>query len=173
MSWFRAAAVFALALAIGSCGFRPMYGGGGHGKTATQLAEIRLDAIDDRVGQEVRNRLLDRKVGVNDANAAYGLAVELHESISELSVQKTQFASRANFELRARYWLRTLKTSEVVFSGSSNVTSSFDVLESAFSTKISEQDARSRAAKVVADDIISRLGVYFVQDMKRNGAGGS
>lgn len=175
MSWYRAAVIGALALFAAACGFQPMYGGGSRGESAVQLAEISVDLIEDRVGQEVRNRLIDRLVGSSSRGRkpVYALSVTLDESISELSVQKTQIASRANFSLTAHFSLRLLENSASVYSGSSLATSSFDILKSEFATTISRQDARSRAAMVIADDIISRLGVYFVQLNNKNGTNGT
>ena len=43
------------------------------------------------------------------------------------------------------------------------MTSSYDILLNDFATTVSEQDARSRAAREVADDIAGRLAGFFYQ----------
>ena len=58
---------------------------------------------------------------------------------------------------------------EQLVSGTSQAISSFNILNSEFATMTSEKDARSRATGQLAEDIRTRLAVFFTQ---RQAAGG-
>ena len=61
MLWSKSLAVIAVAILLAGCGFRPLYGTIGEDlPVTTQLAQIRIAAIPDRIGQKLRNFLLDR-----------------------------------------------------------------------------------------------------------------
>ena len=70
MWWSRALLLFAvLALGPTGCGFRPMYGvpSGPASSVDANLAAIRVGPIKDRIGQQLRNALVQR-LFTEDAN---------------------------------------------------------------------------------------------------------
>jgi LPS-assembly lipoprotein len=159
-----AAAVFALLLA--GCGFRPLYQGpepaAGAVSVGTELAAVEIAPIPDRVGQLVRNDLLYHTRGREDGGAAdYRLDVRLIESISELAVESTGFATRSNLRLSAVYTLIDLGTGRRLVNGRSRAISSYNIVDASFSTLTAQNAARERAAARVAEDIRARLAAYF------------
>jgi len=151
-----------LLLALGACGFQPLYGPRGATDVPDDFAAIEIQPIKDRIGQELHNNLLDMLNPKGESAAPkYELLVTLTENREELSVQKTAFATRANLTMTASFALRESKTKKGVTSGSSIAVSSYDVLRSDFATLAAEKDARSRALVRVAEDIRTKLALYF------------
>jgi LPS-assembly lipoprotein len=153
-------------LLVSGCGFRPLYQepepGPGAASVGSQLAAVEIAPIPDRVGQLVRNDLLYHTRGrEGDAGADYRLDVRLIESISELAVESTGFATRSNLRLAAVYTLTDLGTGRRLVNGRSRAISSYNIVDASFSTLTAQNAARERAAARVAEDIRARLAAYF------------
>ena len=165
MWWFR---TFALAVAvslIGACGFRPLHGGGSRSEVAAELSNVRVQAIPDRLGQQVHNQLLDRVNPLGrPADTRYVLIVGLRDNIQELAVQRSEIATRANFRLNATYSLIDAATNERIFSDRSFVVSSYNILSADFATLVAERDAQERAAEQIAENIAARLALFLKRD---------
>jgi LPS-assembly lipoprotein len=150
-------------LGLAGCGFKPLYSSGADDETiATDLATVRVEPLRDRTGQQMHNLLRDRlnpngqPVGPN-----YVLQVHLTESLTKLGVRRDETATRANLKMEAEFFLRAVGGEAAVLSGRSSSTTSYDILSNPFATTVSEGDARERALREVADDIRTRLALYF------------
>lgn len=129
---------------------------------ASELSSIKIGLIADRSGQQLRNELLDKLTPYGPpARAKYGLKVTLSEGTSGLAVKKSEIATRANLRVAANFSLTDRASAELLFSGSSFVVASYNILSSEFTTLIAEKDARARAIRGVAEDIQRRLAAYF------------
>ncbi len=162
MSWFRTLVVSVAVLSLAACGFQPLYGGGGTSAAASELAEIKIEPIRDRIGQELHNNLLsllnpDGRPG----RPRYILKTVVAENSASLAVRRSAFATRANLTVRATYNLTAAGTAENVYGGESSITVSYNILDSAFATLAAEKDARSRAIRELAEDMRIRLSVFF------------
>ena len=159
----RTLALVACALALGACGFRPIYGGGDRvGAAYGELAAVRIEPIEDRIGQQLHNHLLDLlNPKGRPTRPAYVLYVNLAGGTEGLAVAKTEQATRANFRLTASYHLLAADGDKALLSGSNVVVSSYNILSSAFTTLIAENDAKARAAREMAFGIRNRLAAYF------------
>lgn len=151
---------------LAACGFRPLYQDpepkAGAAGVGSELAAIEIAPIPDRVGQLVRNDLLyhlDASDG--GGSAQYRLDVRLAESISELAVERTGFATRSNLRLAAAYSLVDLTTGRQLVSGRSRAISSYNIVDASFSTLTAQNAARERAAARIAEEIRTRLAAYF------------
>lgn len=162
MWWFRILVLAVAASLVGACGFQPLYGGGGQSEVAAELSSIRVNSIPDRLGQQVRNQLLDRLNPQGEsADVRYVLKVTLTDNIQELAVRKSEIATRANFELKATYSLVDTTTNKQVFSDNVFSISSYNILSADFATLASERDAQERAAERVAENITIRLALFL------------
>ncbi len=174
MWWSRTLvlALAACALALGACGFRPLYGGSDRVSVAyRQLAAVRIEPIEDRIGQQLHNQLSDLlNPKGRPAKAAYVLYVDLEGGSEGLAVAKTKLATRTNFRLTAQYRLLSADGDVTLLGGSNVVVSSYNVLSNAFTTLIAENDAKARAAEEMAFGIRSRLAAYFATISSRQGA---
>jgi LPS-assembly lipoprotein len=63
--------------------------------------------------------------------------------------------------MQAQFFLRPVGGQTAVLTGTSSSTTSYDILSNPFATTVSEDDARERALREVADDIRTRLALYF------------
>lgn len=150
-------------LPLAACGFQPLYGprDDTNGVSA-ELAAIRIEPLRDRVGQQMHNFLRDRLNPYGQpVSPSYNLRLSLTEVLSELGVRRDETATRANLKLTANFSLLETGQAEPLLSGRSTSTTSYDILENPFATTISERNARERALREVADDIQTRLAVYF------------
>lgn len=169
MSFFRPFVLLASLAFVGACGFRPLYGGGQAGGVSANLAAIQIQPIAERTGQLLHNHLLDLLNPRGRPTAPrYQLRVSLQESIEKLVVRKNAFATRANFNLSAKLRLYTIRggkvdTGELVFDEETRTVSSYNIMNAEFATLMTEKDAKSRAARQIADDIRTRLSLFFLQ----------
>jgi LPS-assembly lipoprotein len=160
--WLSRSALLFFCLALGACGFEPLYGEhrGDETTVTADMAAIRIEAIPDRIGQKMYNMLHERLTPEGRiAEPKYALRVRLRETNEELLYERDETATRANLTIRADYELRRLEDDEVIAKGTSRATSSYDILSSQYATVVSEDDARERAARVVSDDIRTRVAV--------------
>ncbi len=148
---------------LAGCGFEPLYGSRGPtSRVESALSEIRIEPIEDRAGQQLYNHLLDR---LNPRGAPghprYILATTVTISKAELGIERDETATRAKLSLSASFSLRDMANNAVVYSGSSQSTNSFNIVVSDFATLSAEKDAIDRAARVVSNEIKSRLALFL------------
>ncbi|MSO92323.1 MAG: hypothetical protein EXQ86_02845 [Rhodospirillales bacterium] len=164
MWWSKGVVLAVAACLLGACGFRPLYGGIGDENVAEGLQNIEVLRIPDRIGQELHNQLLDMlNPRGRPANPTHTLEIRLSETTQRLSVEKTSFATRANLIVRAVFLLRNANDLEqkVFFRGDSTSIASYDVITEKFATIMAEKNARTRAVRVLAQDIRLHLAAYF------------
>ena len=161
--WFsRAVAAVVLCAVLGACGFEPLYARRSDGSTTDDLAVTKIAVIEDRVGQQLRNALLEELTPRGQpSQPLYVLEVKLTEGISNLAIQKDDTTSRASLELRASYVLKRLSDGAALFDGVSRATTSYNMVTSNFATVSSENDARRRNARVLGEEMKIRLAAYF------------
>ena len=150
-------------LLLGACGFRPLYGERSHAPAVgAQLAAVEIAPIDDRLGQMVRNHLLDamNPKGVSQA-PLYRLQVALSPTRENLAFREDEVTTRVNLRVSASYVLRPARADEVLTQGSARVIASYNVTRQEYATLVADRDAQARAAREIADDIVSRLAVWF------------
>ena len=159
---------------LGGCGFRPLHGRRGPEGVSTvdDLARIRIEPIGDRPGQILVNFLRDR---LNPrglpARPRYLLDIALSESTQEVAVLSDETATRANLRLQANYRLSDSQDGSVIIAGHGKTVTSYNIVSSQFATLTSENDARERGLRELADDLRSQLAVYFsrARDPRRAG----
>jgi LPS-assembly lipoprotein len=165
-----AAALALGGLALTGCGFRPMYGEAGPaadtpgGITKTKLAQIRIDPIADRIGQELHNRLRDRMnpAGQPDV-AAYNLSVQLSQIEQEIAGDTDENVRHKILKVTAIYSLVPTKDDKqrLINNASSRISVSFDTLDDPYNDIATKEDAERRAVDQLADMIATRVAVYF------------
>jgi LPS-assembly lipoprotein len=150
---------------LAGCGYHPLYGRQGADNTSTvdEMALIRIEAIPDRIGQQMYNMLRERLNPYGKPEQAkYALSIALTETRETLFLEKDETATRANLTLKASFILRRLDDNSIVVSGSSRSVSSYDILASQFASVVSQEDARERTARAISDDIRTRLALALL-----------
>ncbi len=151
-----------LALAVGGCGFQPVYKGGARGATVPQMAAISVAPIDDRTGQLVRNHLLDLLTPRGaPARPLYRLEVKLRETKDGLALEQDESVTRFNLTLHATFEMNELRSDRTLLSGSTRAIAAYNVVRSDYANLIAERDARARSSQEVAQEIKTRIAVYF------------
>lgn len=155
--------VLGMCVALGACGFKPMYATApDRAGTTAYLSSVYIDKIDERTGQMVRTAL-KRRFRPTRSNMAYqySLQVTTAESIAELAVEKDASTTRANLQLSASYTLVRLADQYILDTGSVRGVASYNKLTSHFATEAAKKSARKHAVESVADQLQTHLSVYF------------
>jgi LPS-assembly lipoprotein len=171
----RLAAAMAIAATAGAC-FQPLYGertlAGG-----TPLRDLMasVDVVQiaapngsplSRIAVETRNELLFGLTGGSgSAPPTHRLTVALRNSTAILIIDPTsQRNEYENFGLEANYTMVELASNKQVMTGlaTTRVTYMTPGFQQRFTKTRAVRDAETRAAKVIADQIRTRLASYFV-----------
>jgi len=174
MSWFEtsarrgAVAVIAVAcLTLSACGFKPLYGvdsASHRPSTAKEFAAIDIPTLRDRLGQQMRNMLIDSlHPGGAAAEFRYRLNVSLKEIDLNIGLQENATATRGQVRLTAQYWLVDTESGKTLQHETIRTSTGYNILADQFSSILSTDDARQKGLQQVADDITQRLALYFVQ----------
>ena len=172
----RAAAALAIAASTGGC-FQPLYGErstvDGAPVLRDQLSSVDVLQIEApkgtdeaRLAVEIRNSLLfDFTGGGAAAPPTHRLKIAMTSTRASVIVDIN--ASRPeieNYGINATYSLMEIATKKVVVTGQTFARVSYDIpgQQQRFARQRGLRDAESRAAKVISDNILSRLASYFV-----------
>jgi LPS-assembly lipoprotein len=171
----RLAPAFAVAALVGGC-FQPMYGqvsptSGPSVRDA--LSSVRVTSIEapkgtteERLAVELRNELLFGFTGgAGSASPTHELTIRLKSQSAKIIVDPTSARPDVeNFGLDASYRLIEMATGKTVVTGTTFARVSYDIPGQVqrFARLRGARDAETRAAKVIADHIKSRLASYFI-----------
>jgi LPS-assembly lipoprotein len=172
----RAALALALAALTAGC-FQPLYGERtettGGSVLREQLAAVDLLQIDApkgsdeaRLAVEIRNALLfDLTGGGYSAPPTHRMKVSISSTRASIIVDiNTSRPDIENYGINASYSVTEIATGKTVVTGQTFARVSYDIpgQEQRFARLRGLRDAESRAAKVIATNIMSRLTSYFV-----------
>jgi LPS-assembly lipoprotein len=140
-------------LALGACGFQPVYGSGGTG--AALQNRVLVDTPDDRFGYFLV-RELETRLGRTNA-PAYGLGLTITTEEDGLAIDSTGTTTRYNILGTADFALRDLTTGQIVTSGKVESFTGYSATGTTVATLAAEQDAQKRLMTILADQIVTRL----------------
>lgn len=153
-------------LVIAACGFRPLYGTAANvenGAVAATLSRVQIDNIPDRSGQYLRNALIDRFYDSGrPVDPLYTLQiVNLRESLTDLDITKSSSATRAQLRLEADIVLIDHRGAQTAMQRHLISITSYNVLNSQFTTRVSEQAARQSALDDLAGQIERHMALFL------------
>jgi len=162
MSLFKLITPLVFITLLAACGFTPMYGQ----KTSTGFNSVEISNIPDRTGQYLRNELIDRFYSNGrPSDPRYTLSVvRLNESLSDLDITKTSNATRAQLRIDAVFVLKDNVSGQTVTQKSLRAVTSYNILSSQFTTRVSEQSARENALNDLAQQIETEVALYLNQN---------
>ena len=152
-------AALLLAFALAGCGLQPMYAGGGDGRVARGLASVAVASIEGQAGWLVKNALVDRLGTAGAGGERYRLEVRLDDKLEGLGLLGDDTIARERRTLRARYQLIDSASGAILLDASAGSDAGIDVVSSEYATIAAEQTALENLAKVVADQIVTRLAL--------------
>lgn len=153
-------------LVLSACGFTPMYGGvsaNGDNAVQSQLNSVKIANIPDYQGQFLRNRLVDKFYHDGPpADPAYTLNFSPITIIkTDLDLTKNASATRSQLSVRVSMTLTDNKTGQIVMERGLTSAASYDILQSRFTTRVSEENAQQNALEDIARQTEQQLVLYF------------
>ncbi len=166
MSSFRGSAALAALLALlPGCGFTPLYGTHSAGRApsvAAELAQVQIPPLPDRLGQELRNMLID---SMHSGGAAeefkYRLAVRVKEADINLGLQQNSTSTRGQVRITAEYWLSDSTSGASLLHETLRASTGYNILVNQFGTVLSNEDAREQGLQEIATDMTQHMALYF------------
>jgi len=171
----RATAAMALTALLSGC-FQPLYGE--RSPTGGPVLRDQLSAVDvlqieapkgtdeSRLAVEIRNALLfEFTGGGSSAPPTHRLKISISSNRTSVIVDvNTSRPDIENYGINVTYSLTEIATNKVVVTGQTFARVSYDIpgQQQRFARIRGLRDAENRAAKVVAENILSRLASYFV-----------
>ena len=165
--------LFSAAL-LGGC-FQPLYGTStetGRPGVRDALSAIEVQQIDAAANTseaplavQIRNDLLFNFTGGGySAPPTHRLKVNISGNRAVVNIDRaTALPNVETYSLKTSYSLTEIATGKVVVSGNASTAVSYDTLgQQRFARLSGMQDAERRAAKVISDNITSRLASYFI-----------
>lgn len=151
---------------LSGCGFKPLHGQNSSAQqsnNAAALGQIFIDSIPDREGQFLRNELIDRFYqSGRPAQPAYTLQIEkLDETETELDLTKSAEATRAQLRYSGTMILIDRNNGKELLRQPLSAITSYNILQSEFSTRVTEDNARLNALRDIARQIELNLSLYF------------
>ena len=174
----RGLAVAAAAALTAGC-FQPLYGehtagpGTVNANVRDAFATVEVDQIaapngtpEARIAVEVRNNMiweLTGGAGAGTPNYRLGIKMTLNKTAIIVDIQTGRTEAEI-IGINAVYTLTEIGTKKVVVNSQtfSRVSSDIPGLQQRFAHQRAQRDAEDRAAKVIAEQIRSRLASYFV-----------
>lgn len=168
MGFMRTLFLTAVVLALAACGFSPLYAT--HGGTGVKggFDAIFIDNIADRDGLYLRNALIDRLYSHGrPAAPAYTLTVsKLRSERRDLDITRTSSTTRAQLRVETTMTLKDNATREVLLTRDLTAITSYNILQSQFTTRVSEDDTRRSALDDLARQVEQQLALYFNREQK-------
>lgn len=160
----RVGAAALTSLALGGC-FRPLYGPTASGEPlAAVLASVKVEGVaspegQERLGHYVRSELIyDLDGSGQPSPKRYSLTLETAETIQPISVDAVSGrADAAILNGTVKFTLKSLDGKEVVLSGTARANATYSRDQQRFASVRAARDADIRVAKLLADDIKSRI----------------
>ena len=160
----RLLAAALLCATLTACGFSPVYAptdDAAPQSVFNDFATIQIDPISQRIGQILRNELIDRLNAKGRAEVQYRLSVALTEQQIALAIARDATLTRSQILEVATISLSDIKTNKIVLTRRLTASSTYSILPSQFGTLVTEQDARERSLRTLSEQITTALSIYF------------
>lgn len=148
-----------LSIALGGCGFSPIYG---TDTAASSLnGTIEVTAGKGRQFFEMRERIVERFGFASDPQ--YKLIFTYKVNSTGLAVSSSAEITRYNLDGVSDFTLTDIATGKAVLSGTVKSSTAYSATSATYPTRAAEQDARSRIAVTLADQIVTRVSATASQ----------
>jgi LPS-assembly lipoprotein len=161
----RLALLAAVALVAAGCdgGIRPLYAPSAvGGDVSEKMKHVDIAPVPGRVGQRVRNELIFQNTGGgNPLPPTHRLEIVINENITSTLVRVTGEAEGQIYSVQASFRVIDIAQKKIVFQGTSHARAGFERFESIYSNVRAREDAESRVARTIADDMKTRLAAFL------------
>jgi LPS-assembly lipoprotein len=168
--WWRSSALSAAliagltALALGGCGFQPLYGGttAGGQRLSEVMAGVEINPIPGRVGQKLRNELIFANTGGSRAAPSrYRLEIAIKESVTDQLVEITGDATGQVYQLDATFQLIDPANGKVLLQGKAISRAPYNRFQEIFANVRARYDAENRAARAISESIKTQVAAFL------------
>jgi LPS-assembly lipoprotein len=150
---------------LAGCGFKPVYGVNSAGNSPAavqQFAAIEIPVMPNRLGQQMRNLLIDSLHARGPAgDYRYKLAVGITEAVVNLGLQQNSTSTRGQVRLTVKYTLVDNETGKVVLKETLRTSTGYNIAINQFGSVLSQDDAEAQGLQQIADDMTLHLALYF------------
>ncbi len=166
---------------LSGCGFEPLYvqkknespwffNDQYDASISRELAQVKVEPIGERFGQQIRNQLLDLLTPKGTPKKPkYRLFAKLEsKTVTQQALRRDITATSERVIYRVVYHLE--EGTETIVSGNSVAYVSYDILANPYSTTMAQKKTETDAARIVANDIALRLGAYFHAKFSKKGS---
>ena len=161
--WLYKATLLCLALLLTGCGFRPLYGTQAGSLVLSELSSIEVAPVGGAIGVQLHNALHDNlQPDISAQDARYALTLDHNtENRAQLTAKDSQIG-RYTMVLTVRYELIDRISYHIITSGQTSAQASYNVIpDNAYATFVAEEEASSRAARQIAQQLTSILFLHF------------
>ncbi|MCJ8508457.1 LPS assembly lipoprotein LptE [Rhizobium lemnae] len=156
----RAVASIAIVAALAGCQARPLYSSAGG--VPVKMAAIKINPLGDRVGQEVRNRLVFLTGGGAGEPTLAEYQLQLSVTSTRANILDDEIAAAVlpgRVTVSATYALTRIKDGQVLKSATRSSTALLDLSNQEFAKLRAYRDAENRAANEVAEFVRADLAM--------------
>jgi LPS-assembly lipoprotein len=145
-------------LALGGCGFTPLYAAPG---VVPKLAAIDIIQPQGRTGFLLSQHLEDAFAKNHDAKPLYAMRMSLSEARYPRGIRTDNVATRYEYVLTADYTLSNLPAGDIAKKGRVRVEVTYDSADQPYASIVAQQDAEDRAADEAARRIQLELAAWM------------
>jgi len=133
------------------------------------MAQIEIASIPEKSGLDLRNELMDRLYrSGKPSNPKYRLVITpITEIKAGLGIAKDASVTRSQLRQRATFTLINLEANKTVLTRGVSAVTSYNVLDSHFTTLVSETEARKNGVIELAGQIVLQLDLYFSSEQRQ------
>ena len=154
--------IFISLFLISGCGFKPLYSEKNYNDLFLLESNIYINKIDGRVGQILRNSLLEQYGTANHSVKDFILDIKITKSIVPLAFRSDKTVTRFNVVITGQFVLKQTNSDSILTSGNANSIASYSVVLSEFANLSAAKDAEERAAIDLAKKISRFISVFLI-----------
>jgi LPS-assembly lipoprotein len=149
-------------LALGGCGFSPLYGGGAG--VQARLDEVKVAPIADRTGQLLRQAIeTQMQVAGDPTQQLYMLTVDYGVDTQGIGVQQDTATTRQRFHAHASWVLSPIGQPGVALArGQASTEDALNIIDQQyFAQTLETNTVDGQVANEIAGQIVQQVAIYF------------
>ena len=160
--------LLASVLAVGACGFRPLYGTASGTGPQRELEAIDVALLPDRSGQLLREALQQRLDHGEGLAKRYMLSVSYGVAGDSISIQRDSTATRVREVATASWSLKAMDPAQtVITTGTARALDGVNIIDQQyFAADLEGETATLRVTETVANQIVQQIASFFARRAK-------
>ncbi len=150
-------------LALGGCGFKPLYGGGTGSGPGSLLRAVKVESERGELGFRLHEAFVER---LRPAQPGAPLYLITKTSIfrDDLAIEEDDQVTRYNLRVITKYALRRAgdaSTATPLLEGEARSIAAYNATPSQYATLVAERQLLRRTSQEIADKIVKRLAAAY------------